>query len=648
MRIIRYQFIFASALFYSFLVYLLLHSSLPNNAFVISSDEQAMFGFTYYLSTGLAYINYFTGPWIIPFYIVYSFFYYTVFRKRVHWTDHFQLFVLMASVLGICYIFFPHSLGDGIYFLLRKKMQQSVVVMTTFVTLISAIYICVNDSFISDIARIRRILQSISNFAGKLIHPFVRAFYQAADWVRGKLNKTTLKHQVSTLLKGEDRVPLPARTYEWQPIKEVEEAATEEIEEQFEIEEEVDNVTGELLPVPAKKKRAKKKSDENQVSFFTSNDLIDSITVGSAKNKNVEVEDEYFEQIIEAIETKLTEFKITGNIINVLKGPVVDTFELELGTGVKVSKVNSISKDLSLALCGAPIRIVYPMRGKSTIGIEVPRNPREIIYLDEVLKSPEYNSTHYRLPIAMGKNAFGEPFIADLASMPHMLVAGATGAGKSVFINTLLVSLLIKMSPEKLKLILIDPKQLELALYQDLPHLLLPVMTESKNAAMSLLWACQEMERRYSILKEMGVRNIDAFNQKVNRVDNHQLEKISQHYSDDVDSYELPYIVIIVDEFADLILTKMGKDIEINICRLAAKARAAGIHLVLATQRPSVDVITGLIKANFPTRVSFRVTSPIDSRTILNAQGAEMLLGMGDMLYKHGSGNDETSLWLCG
>jgi S-DNA-T family DNA segregation ATPase FtsK/SpoIIIE len=192
------------------------------------------------------------------------------------------------------------------------------------------------------------------------------------------------------------------------------------------------------------------------------------------------------------------------------------------------------------------------------------------------------------------------------------------------------------MSPEKLKLILIDPKQLELALYQDLPHLLLPVMTESKNAAMSLLWACQEMERRYSILKEMGVRNIDAFNQKVNRVDNHQLEKISQHYSDDVDSYELPYIVIIVDEFADLILTKMGKDIEINICRLAAKARAAGIHLVLATQRPSVDVITGLIKANFPTRVSFRVTSPIDSRTILNAQGAEMLLGMGDMLYKHG------------
>ncbi|MBL7663904.1 MAG: hypothetical protein JNM93_02135, partial [Bacteriovoracaceae bacterium] len=380
----------------------------------------------------------------------------------------------------------------------------------------------------------------------------------------------------------------------------------------------------------------KKKIDKTQETFFDSSSLIETITVQSKENKIHHPDKEYFEHIIHSIEDKLTEFKIVGRIINVLKGPVVDTFELELGSGVKVSKVTSLTKDLGLALSGAPIRMVYPMKGKTTMGIEVPRNPREIIYLDEVLKSQDFASSHLRLPIAMGKNAFGEPFVVDLAGMPHMLVAGATGAGKSVFINTLLVSLLIKLSPQKMKLILIDPKQLELALYSTLPHLILPVITEGKSAAMALLWACQEMERRYSILKELGVRNIEGFNKKLETMDEAGITRINQFYTDTEKGYELPYIVIIVDEFADLILTKMGKDIEINICRLAAKARAAGIHLVLATQRPSVDVITGLIKSNFPTRVSFRVSSNIDSRTILNAQGAEMLLGMGDMLYKHG------------
>lgn len=236
----------------------------------------------------------------------------------------------------------------------------------------------------------------------------------------------------------------------------------------------------------------------------------------------------------------------------------------------------------------------------------------------------------------MGKDAFGETLVVDLAAMPHMLIAGATGAGKSVFINTLLVSLLVKLSPKKMKLILVDPKQLELALYANLPHLVLPVVTDPKRASLALLWSCQEMERRYSILKELGVRNIEGFNKKVTKASPHVLSQIAQYYDDESQGYELPYLVIVVDEFADLILTKEGKDIETNICRLAAKARACGIHLVLATQRPSVDVITGLIKSNFPTRVSFRVTSSIDSRTILNSVGAEKLLGKGDMLYKHG------------
>ncbi|MBT6326808.1 MAG: DUF87 domain-containing protein, partial [Bdellovibrionales bacterium] len=395
----------------------------------------------------------------------------------------------------------------------------------------------------------------------------------------------------------------------------------------------LDKVTPEVIK-NKKKIRSRKK-------FITSNDneykkLVIDIANKSNKKQVPDPDESYFTDIITKIEEKLGQFKIDGCIINVLKGPVVDTFELELGTGVKVSKVTSSTEDLSLALYGAPIRVVYPMKGRTTVGIEVPRNPREIIFLSEILATKEFSVDNCRLPLAMGKDAFGSPFIVDLAAMPHMLVAGATGAGKSVFINTLLVSLLVKKSPKKMRLILVDPKQLELALYAKLPHLIMPVVTEAKIAAIALLWAVQEMERRYSILKEFGVRNIDSFNSKLNNATPEMLALIHQFYDNSDEEYELPSIVIIVDEFADLILTKAGKEIENNICRLAAKARAAGIHLVLATQRPSVDVITGLIKSNFPTRVSFRVTTSIDSRTILNCSGAEKLLGKGDMLYKHG------------
>ena len=380
-----------------------------------------------------------------------------------------------------------------------------------------------------------------------------------------------------------------------------------------------------------------KSEQQNEKQYY---DIVTTLTDVREKRDQSHPDSEYFEKIIHSIQSTLAEFKIDGEIVNILKGPVVDTFELELGPGVKVSKVTNAESEISMALLGAPIRIVYPMVGRATVGIEVPRNPREIIYLDEVLSSPEFKKNSNKLPIAMGKDAFGEPLVVDLASMPHMLVAGATGAGKSVFINTLLVSLLVKKSPSQMKLILIDPKQLELALYANLPHLVMPVVTDAKMASISLLWACQEMERRYSILKELGVRNIEGFNEKLKRATPEMLAKIHPFYENEPEEhYELPYLVIIVDEFADLILTKAGKDIENNICRLAAKARAAGIHLVLATQRPSVDVITGLIKSNFPTRVFFRVTSSQDSRTILNSIGAEKLLGKGDMLYRHGTNN---------
>jgi S-DNA-T family DNA segregation ATPase FtsK/SpoIIIE len=239
-------------------------------------------------------------------------------------------------------------------------------------------------------------------------------------------------------------------------------------------------------------------------AFFKSKDLVDCINIENKIISNKSEDSQYFTEIMSAIEDKLQEFKISAKIINVLKGPVVDTFEMELGEGVKLSKVLGLSDDLGLALSGVPIRIVYPLRGRSTIGIEVPRNPREIIYLDDVLKTKEFAKTQHRLPVAMGKDAFGEVKFVDLASMPHMLVAGATGAGKSVFINTMLVSLIVKLSPRDLKLVLIDPKQLELATYERLPHLLMPVVTDAKIASIAMLWLVQEMERRYSILKNMG------------------------------------------------------------------------------------------------------------------------------------------------
>lgn len=370
----------------------------------------------------------------------------------------------------------------------------------------------------------------------------------------------------------------------------------------------------------------------------------------------------YFQKVVHCLEEKFKEFKIDARIVNILNGPVVNTFELELGAGVRISKITAITEDLALALHGVPIRIIYPMKGRPTIGIEIPHNTRRVIYLDEILSSDTFINSGsvlpHKLPLALGINTFGKVFVVDLASGPHLLIAGSTGSGKSVFINSLLVSLLVKMSPQKMKLILIDPKQLELAPYATLPHLILPVITGAKQAAFSLMWAIQEMERRYLILREFEVRNIDGFNEKLKSVPASAISKIERYYSTLLEDntygsssssyasgkesknqlalYELPYIVIIIDEFADLILGPKGKEIELSICRLAAKARAAGIHLIMATQRPSVDVITGLIKSNFPTRVSFRVSSGIDSRTILNSMGAEKLLGHGDMLYRNG------------
>jgi S-DNA-T family DNA segregation ATPase FtsK/SpoIIIE len=323
---------------------------------------------------------------------------------------------------------------------------------------------------------------------------------------------------------------------------------------------------------------------------------------------------------------KCQEFNVAGLVTQISPGPVVTTFEFKLDPGVKYGRVTGLVDDLCLGLKAESVRIDR-IPGKSTVGIEIPNRRREIIRLRDVIESQKFGDSQGKLTLALGRTIDGSNYIADLAKMPHLLIAGATGAGKSVALNTILVSLLFKASPDEVKLILIDPKRLELGLYADIPHLLTPIVTDPKRASFALKWAVGEMENRYKHLAAFGVRNIDQYNQEICATIDHNISEDSEDLPK-----QLPYIVIIIDELADLMMVS-ARDVEESITRLAQMARAVGIHLVLATQRPSTDVITGLIKANFPSRISFRVSSKVDSRVIIDTNGAEGLLGQGDMLF---------------
>jgi S-DNA-T family DNA segregation ATPase FtsK/SpoIIIE len=329
------------------------------------------------------------------------------------------------------------------------------------------------------------------------------------------------------------------------------------------------------------------------------------------------------------IEQKAREFEVEGNVQQIHPGPVVTTFEFKPEPGIKYSRITSLGDDLCLALEAESVRIDR-IPGKSTVGIEVPNNERATIVLRELLEASEYHLSTYRLPLALGKDHTGKIVVTDLQKMPHLLAAGSTGTGKSVSINAMILSLLFRARPDQVKMILIDPKRLELGLYQDIPHLLVPVVTEPKIAQNALRWAVMEMESRYKKLARRGVRNLEVYNEQVKQLPIPGLN--GQSEDEEEDREPLPYIVIVIDELADLMMTS-PREVEESITRLAQMARAVGIHLILATQRPSVDVITGLIKANFPARISFRVASKVDSRTILDSNGAEQLLGRGDMLF---------------
>lgn len=335
------------------------------------------------------------------------------------------------------------------------------------------------------------------------------------------------------------------------------------------------------------------------------------------------------------IERKLMDFGIEIKVLSAQPGPVITRFELEPAAGVKGSQITNLARDLARALSVVSIRVVETIPGKSCMGLEIPNPKRQIVFLSEIMGSQVYAEMHSPLAIAMGKDIAGKPVVADLAKMPHVLVAGTTGSGKSVAINALILSLLYKSEPSKVRMILIDPKMLELSVYEGIPHLLAPVVTDMRQAANALNWCVAEMERRYKLMSMLGVRNLAGYNQKIKDAEKAG-EKIPHPFSLTPDEpeplEEMPMIVVMIDELADLMMV-VGKKVEELIARLAQKARASGIHLVLATQRPSVDVITGLIKANIPTRVAFQVSSKIDSRTILDQMGAEALLGQGDMLY---------------
>jgi len=350
------------------------------------------------------------------------------------------------------------------------------------------------------------------------------------------------------------------------------------------------------------------------------------------------------EKMSRLLEIKLREFNIEAEVTTVLPGPVITRFEIQPAPGVKVSRISSIAKDLARSLAVISVRVVEVIPGKSVVGIEIPNEDRETVYLSQILSSRAYEESKSPVTLVLGKDISGEPTVADLARMPHLLVAGTTGSGKSVGVNAMLISLLFKSTPEDVRLMMVDPKMLELSIYDGIPHLLTPVITDMKDAANGLRWCVGEMERRYRLMASLGVRNLAGYNKKVKDAEKAGEPILDPFWKPELEFMagedvatapalkSLPHIVVVIDEFADMMMI-VGKKVEELIARIAQKARAAGIHLILATQRPSVDVITGLIKANVPTRIAFQVSSKIDSRTILDQGGAEQLLGHGDMLY---------------
>lgn len=397
-----------------------------------------------------------------------------------------------------------------------------------------------------------------------------------------------------------------------------------------------------IEPVIERVETSTRKEKERQTKLFDEDvegEMPPLNLLDESNGPQHQISEESLSAMSRLVELKLADFAIDAQVVAVHPGPVITRFELDLAPGVKVSKISNLSKDLARALSAISVRIVEVIPGKSVVGLEIPNENREMVHLSEVVESKAFDESTSKLSMCLGKDISGQPVVVNLAKMPHLLVAGTTGAGKSVGINAMILSLLYKSTPDDVRMIMIDPKMLELSVYDGIPHLLAPVVTDMKDAANSLRWCVGEMERRYKLMSSLGVRNLAGFNRKILDAEKQgeplkdpTWEPTDNMLMDPPDLEKLPYVVVVIDELADMMMI-VGKKVEELIARIAQKARAAGIHLVLATQRPSVDVLTGLIKANIPSRIAFQVSSRIDSRTILDQMGAEQLLGQGDMLY---------------
>ena len=399
-----------------------------------------------------------------------------------------------------------------------------------------------------------------------------------------------------------------------------------------------------IEPAPAPVTKSERARLETQIPLFVGaampGELPPLSLLDEAPPQGPGYSEETLEVLSRQVEFKLKDFKIEAKVVGAYPGPVITRFEMEPAPGIRGSQVSSLDKDIARGLSVVSVRVVDVIPGKNVIGLEIPNTKKQIVYLSEILRSDKYDQLKSPLALALGKDIGGKPVVVDLGKMPHLLVAGTTGSGKSVAVNAMVLSLLYKASPKDVRMIMIDPKMLELSVYEGIPHLLAPVVTDMKEAANALRWCVAEMERRYKLMAAVGVRNLAGFNKKVRDAEHAGQPLLDPLFRPNPEMPNLaaepleplPYIVVIIDEFADMMMI-VGKKVEELIARLAQKARAAGVHLILATQRPSVDVITGLIKANIPTRIAFQVSSKIDSRTILDQSGAETLLGHGDMLY---------------
>ena len=533
--------------------------------------------------------------------------------------------ILSFCAVGAFYVMenFGGVIGLNVLTFLSSLIGYIGTLIFLIVLTIPAMSFSFNFSWLKTIDVLGNLIVNISKISLNLIKnifTFLFKFFNSIGSLLSKINKSLKSRSIKENVKKSSK---PKISSEPQTPKEkiINDVSAVSKQPDLPIKDEK-----QLKEVP--KLDTEEEDEKKEKTVMPSTELLDRALDDGSSLSETELN-----QIASLLETKLEEFGIEATVESVLPGPVVTRFEIQPAPGTKASKITNIAQDIARSLSVSSVRVVEVIEGKSFVGIEIPNNNRKMVRLTEILSSKAFKSSPSNLSVALGQDISGNPIVVDLAKMPHLLVAGTTGSGKSVGLNAMLLSLLFKSDPEEVRLILVDPKMLELAVYDGIPHLLTPVITDMTDASNGLRWCVAEMDRRYKLMSMMGVRNLAGFNKKVLEAEKNG-KQILNPLNEDEDEYleVLPSIVVVVDEFADMMML-VGKKVEHLIARIAQKARAAGIHLILATQRPSVDVITGLIKANIPTRIGFQVSTKIDSRTILDQGGAEQLLGYGDMLY---------------